>query len=409
MRIAIVGHFNFPDGTAAASRVGNLAEGLARCGNDVSVMSMVPRKTAEKTPGECRWESLRSFRYLLASGWYTPRMRQGRLRKAASLLSALRQGVRRTLVELEVMRTEDGLDAVIGYSKHYTYMRPILRYCKRNGVLLVRDVVEWMAPESFVGGRLSPLHWTWYLDFHRLLPQSDAIIGISKLLTERFSSIGIPSICIPAIIDPDHWTVGAVAPPPRHDSTFHLTYLGDMANRDGPRIMMHAIQHLIRAGHDVFFDVVGSAGVGYFGHDAKALAESAPMLRGRVKFWGRVSDDDVRAKLAGSDALLFSRVSGRAAQAAFPTRLPEYLMSGRPVIASAVGDIPWYLEDGREVFLVAPDSSEALAAGVLRVMDLPDRGRSIGEAGRDKCRECFDYRSRCRQISEFLAHLRLRE
>lgn len=406
MNIVIAGQFNFPDRTAAASRIRHLAQGLTENGNNVSVISMVARKTDQDQPDPVRWIDLSGFRYLLAAGWQTPGMRRGLVQRVVNLHRSLRRAMRSTLDELELMHRHDRVHVVIIYSELYPYMRPLIAWCRRNGVLLVRDVVEWFTSRSFVGGCLSPMYWAYTLDFRRLAPLSDAVIGISRLLTDHFSRLKIPSICIPAIIDPGRWSTDAGTVPARDDAAFHVTYLGDMANRDGPMIMMHAIRRVLSAGHDVFFDVVGSAGVGQFGHEAKALAESDPVLRGHVKFWGRVSDDEVRAKLSGSDALLFTRLSGRAAQAAFPTRLPEYLMSGRPVIASAVGDIPRYLEDGREAILVTADSEDSLADGILRLLAMPDHGRAVGEAGRRKCLTCFDYRTRCQELTEFLRRLK---
>jgi glycosyltransferase involved in cell wall biosynthesis len=166
--------------------------------------------------------------------------------------------------------------------------------------------------------------------------------------------------------------------------------------------MIEAIRKLRRAGHPVFFDIVGSAGKSGTALEARQAVDSDPQLRDHVRFWGRVSDAEVQERLIDSDALLFSRRSGRQAQAAFPTRLPEFLITGRPVISSAVGDIPEFLEDGRDAILVQPDNAASLASGIERLMREPDRGRRIGLNGFRKCHEHFHARSRGRETSAFL-------
>jgi glycosyltransferase involved in cell wall biosynthesis len=75
------------------------------------------------------------------------------------------------------------------------------------------------------------------------------------------------------------------------------------------------------------------------------------------------------------------------------------------VIASNVSDIAEYLADGRDAIIVRPDSASALAEGIRRLTALPDRGRSIGRSGRERCLSCFHYQLRCREIDAFLQHV----
>ena len=212
------------------------------------------------------------------------------------------------------------------------------------------------------------------------------------------------TVRVPAIIDPLEWP-RAPWPETEQGRPFQLTYLGNMHWRDCPLVMLQAVKQVLEAGHNVFFNIVGTSGRTGFGRRAGELVESDPVLKSRVKFWGRVSDEEVRQRLSDSDALLFARRSGHAAQAAFPTRLPEYLMTGRPVISSDVGDIAEYLEDGRQIILAAPNRADAMAEGIIRLLTLPDSGRALGAAGLARCEECFDYRPYVQRLSELIAGL----
>jgi glycosyltransferase involved in cell wall biosynthesis len=55
----------------------------------------------------------------------------------------------------------------------------------------------------------------------------------------------------------------------------------------------------------------------------------------------------------------------------------------RPVVASRVGAIPELVQDGRTGLLVPPGDIESLADAVARILERPDWGRALGEAGRD--------------------------
>lgn len=59
----------------------------------------------------------------------------------------------------------------------------------------------------------------------------------------------------------------------------------------------------------------------------------------------------------------------------------EALGCGAPVVASRVGGIPEFIEDGHHGLLVPPDDSEALAAAICRLLDDPGLARRLGKAG----------------------------
>ena len=46
--------------------------------------------------------------------------------------------------------------------------------------------------------------------------------------------------------------------------------------------------------------------------------------------------------------------------ARFPTKIGEYLASGRPIVTTAVGEMPRYFEDGVTAFISAPDDPQEL-------------------------------------------------
>ncbi len=65
-----------------------------------------------------------------------------------------------------------------------------------------------------------------------------------------------------------------------------------------------------------------------------------------------------------------------------PKILLEGMAVGRPVVASRVGDIPEFLEDGITGLMVEPGDSEALSAAILRLLTHPDEAKTLGERAR---------------------------
>ena len=129
-----------------------------------------------------------------------------------------------------------------------------------------------------------------------------------------------------------------------------------------------------------------------------AIAEADPFVArlaahvgsGRVRLHGKLGDAELAALLGSADALLLPRRDAPAEVAAFPTRLAECLRTARPVLACAVGDIPYHLRDGEDAVLLDPADAAGAAAKVEALAASPDRGRALGVRGYLRGRERFD-------------------
>jgi glycosyltransferase involved in cell wall biosynthesis len=64
----------------------------------------------------------------------------------------------------------------------------------------------------------------------------------------------------------------------------------------------------------------------------------------------------------------------------------EALAAGRPVVATRVGAIPEVLAHERDALLVPPESPEAIAAAVARLLREPDLAARLAETGRERVR-----------------------
>jgi glycosyltransferase involved in cell wall biosynthesis len=64
-----------------------------------------------------------------------------------------------------------------------------------------------------------------------------------------------------------------------------------------------------------------------------------------------------------------------------------------PVVASAVGGIVEVVEDGKTGLLVPPARPDVLAAALTRILDNPELGRRMGQAGRARVEAKFSWDS----------------
>ncbi|GAC1319356.1 MAG: hypothetical protein NVSMB2_14610 [Chloroflexota bacterium] len=81
-----------------------------------------------------------------------------------------------------------------------------------------------------------------------------------------------------------------------------------------------------------------------------------------------------------------------------PTKLFEYMACGRPIVASAVGQIAEVLEHERTALLVPPDDPTALTAAITRLVDEPDLRTRLGHHARQAAVERHTWRQNAERV-----------
>jgi glycosyltransferase involved in cell wall biosynthesis len=67
----------------------------------------------------------------------------------------------------------------------------------------------------------------------------------------------------------------------------------------------------------------------------------------------------------------------------------EAMQAGLPVVASAVGEMPYSVRDGQTGLIVPPNDPEALAQALIWLLQRPERLAAMGAAGRDRVLDRF--------------------
>ena len=104
-------------------------------------------------------------------------------------------------------------------------------------------------------------------------------------------------------------------------------------------------------------------------------------LEARVRFAGRVSDDELPAYYALADVtVLPSTTRGEA----FGLVLLESMASGKPVVASSLPGVRAVVDEGVDGLLVRPGDAAHLAARLRELLEQPGLAARLGQAGRGK-------------------------
>lgn len=94
------------------------------------------------------------------------------------------------------------------------------------------------------------------------------------------------------------------------------------------------------------------------------------------------SRDEVALALRTADVLVQPGGADEFNDYRFPSKIPEYLASGRPTVLPST-NIGGALRDGVNCVLLRDGGVEALASAITKVLMLPDKGAAIGHEGRE--------------------------
>ncbi len=128
-------------------------------------------------------------------------------------------------------------------------------------------------------------------------------------------------------------------------------------------------------------------------------------LEKRVFWTKEYPKDAIPSIICNADLLVLPRPDSKQAQGGFPTKLGEYLATGKPVCATRVGEIPNYLKDNESVFFAEPGSVESFAEAMDRALNDNENAMRVGANGRKVAEEYFNKDVQAKKLYDFLKEL----
>ena len=397
-RILIVGWLKYPFGSAGANHMRLFAKGLRLAGAEVRVLSqsrLIRRECDRQPDGTLAYENTP---YETSAGYEYTSSKSSLLKRAAGHIQAIWTSIGRFQ---ELIESRE-IDSVIVYNLSFINSQPIVALCQRYQVPVFPYVVEWFLPAGYRGGIFSPLYWNDLAQRIWTNRQCTGVLAISSFVDRWYSRRGLPSLRVPALFGFEAIPEIEQTRQSSETSEFNLTYAGSFKLTDGDLDMLDAVRIARRNGCPLRLAIIGSDGTTGIARDVYARSQQDSLLRGHVHFLGRIPDEEYMTRLCEADALILTRSSGIMSEAAFPMRLPEYLATGRPVITTAVPDVPDYLTDGIHAHVVPPGRPDLIAERIVHLWRDPAQGQLLGQAGRARARECFDYRLHTRRLLDFI-------
>ena len=119
-----------------------------------------------------------------------------------------------------------------------------------------------------------------------------------------------------------------------------------------------------------------------------------------ITFHGRIPHSEVIQQYGTADAFVLPRPFRDYSRAGFPTKLGEYLATGKPVITTGTGDIQLYLSDLQSAYLVMDSSADSFAVKTIQAIT-DSSARDIGLLGAKVAHEHFSIGASAKRIDSF--------
>lgn len=110
-----------------------------------------------------------------------------------------------------------------------------------------------------------------------------------------------------------------------------------------------------------------------------------------VDFLGMISAAEMPRFLKNSSILALARPNNPQSQYGFPTKLGEYLSTGRPCVITRVGELDQYLSDYETCVFAMPDDDKDFAEKLNWVADNYEKAKVIGCNGKKLAEKEFSY------------------
>jgi glycosyltransferase involved in cell wall biosynthesis len=375
MHIAIFWRSNFPHGLALANRFIALAKGLIEVGESVVVVCVAPA-SREQAPADLSLHgTLQGIEYMYTTADLF--RAESRLRHRLQKLRGFARGIK----ELRKRRRDDELDVIFFAGIPSWQMATLLLFGRLSGIRVVHERNEYPFLEA-EGRRLRMVERCFY--FRVLVRFCSGVEVLSTQLERLFRpQIGRKArlLVVPAVVDASRFELGSSVESPPLEGPYVAWCGGSWGRKDGVHQLIDAFGRVAGAHPEVSLVLMCpyDNSVDYTRAREK-IRETA--CSERIVTTGRVSQAQMPHYLRGAAVLALARPTSVQAEYGFPTKLPEYLITGRPVLATRVGDIPRYLTDGMNAYLVDPDDVAAFAEKLDYILEHPEEAEEVGQRGR---------------------------
>lgn len=233
-----------------------------------------------------------------------------------------------------------------------------------------------------------------YIKFHYQL--FDGLCVITQNLYNYFREelkFTRPLFFVPMIVDIDRFAKEASI------NNNNIVFSGELDDeKEGLGLLIRAFHKVLKTHPGYTLNLYGKASGEQMENYYESMISDLK-IENNVILHGYKNRDEMTEILLGAKLFVFSRPPSLQATYGFSTKLGEYLATGKPVVATRIGEIEVFLKDRHNAFLCDPDV-DSISDTICEVLDDYDFALKIGKEGRNCSFEYFNNKTETSKVME---------
>lgn len=336
--ICLVNILKFPNGDAGSVRVLGFAKVLESLGYN-TIVATLGRKDEIKKKSCYEGIEYKSFRH------------KGKFEKILFYPSLL----------FWLYKNKDKIDVIIGYASDLILTYILKSFCRIFKITLICDVVEWYSKSQFRYPYISYNYIQKNILNKYVLNRSVRIIAISRYLEEYYKAKGCVTVRIPIFFELPNFYKKTCR------NRLSLIYAGSPGKKDFLYAMLQGLALLpLEKLEQVEFTIIGVSQDVVKQNIANDVYD---YIKPYLQIKGRISREDVLNHLRESDfSVLLRDPNLKVSKAGFPSKVPESMCNGTPLICNYSSDLQDYLIDSVNALICKDYTPTAFKDTVLKAL-----------------------------------------
>ena len=392
MILLVITTGSFPSGEAASNRSVSYLKGLVELGIKVKVILLQPDKK-QSIKNTIKKGEFYGIQYEYAN--CQSNLNISKINKIFNRIKSHRIAFNRAKSLIKIKKNK--VKILLLVTKPYDIL-PYMLLSKLYRISVFHERTEY--PFLNTRNALQKVSLWFYLKF--LIPRFDGIFVITQALVAYFSKYTgnkTRIIHIPMTVEVERFSENNER---INEFGEYIAYCGSMyTDKDGVPDLIQAFSVLGKSEIRINLLLIGDNSDKRKFELIQNCINSSP-FKDRIFCIGRVERDDMPKYLNNAKILALARPDNIQAKGGFPTKLGEYLSTGKPVVVTKVGEIPNYLRDKENAFLSEPDNPNNFAQKMMEVLSDYDQALMIGQKGKEVALSTFSYKVQAVTLLQFI-------
>ena len=302
-------------------------------------------------------------------------------------------------------KKNDSKNIIYCYDSPTVILLPFLLFAKLIGYKIVVDIVEDynLLDESKLSSiQKFKLKIYSFLE-NNIFSYANGVICISNYLLKKFNSKKGRKknlLYLPINVNFEHFQNKHIK---QANNITQLFYGGSFGEKDGLLYLLKAFESYEKQNSNIELLLTGKP-------PKKGMEQILNYIKSsriseKIIFLGYLKDEEYYEVLNQADILCMTRINSTFANAGFPFKLGEMLATGKPVIATNVGDVSNFITHKENALLIEPESTEAIVNALDYLITNKESASIIGKHGYDTAKKYFDVDIQAKSILTFVKQL----